>query len=169
VRHDHLFEFESDFVATLRCVPMAVRFKLDRVGIKLTLRQWSAFTAADRRELLIRACRSAEEQESYRARLEALVRERTGDAAKPLPTAEAPLWEAAEGPPPTVVAFAESVGVAGPTREGWRELAELQRFVLVKLSRDSHDNVNFVPALREFGLLASGEQPWVRTIAGRRG
>ena len=39
-----LFAFESDFVATLRCVPMAVRFKLDRCGIKLSLRQWSRFS-----------------------------------------------------------------------------------------------------------------------------
>ena len=33
-----------------------------------------------------------------------------------------------------------------------RRLTVLQRFVLLKLSRDNHDNVNFVPALREFGL-----------------
>ena len=33
-------------------------------------------------------------------------------------------------------------------------LHQLERFVLVKLSRDHHDNLNFVPALREFGLLA---------------
>jgi len=152
MRHDHLFDFESDFVATLRCVPMAVRFKLDRVGVKLTLRQWSRFTAADRHEFLSRACRSPDEQESYRARLEALVHERTGDAAKPLPAPEPPLWETADGPPPAVTAFAEAIGVGPPSRQAWRELAELQRFVLIKLSRDNHDNVNFVPALREFGL-----------------
>jgi len=29
----------------------------------------------------------------------------------------------------------------------------LQRFTLLKLSRESHDNVNFIPALREFKLL----------------
>jgi len=158
MRHDHLFDFESDFVATLRCVPMAVRLKLDRAGIKLTLRQWSRFTAADRHELLSRACRSPEEQEGYRARLEALVRERTGDAARPLAAPEPPLWETADGPPPAVTAFAEGAAVAPPSREAWRELAELQRFVLIKLSRDNHDNVNFVPALKEFGLFeAAGE------------
>ena len=32
-------------------------------------------------------------------------------------------------------------------------LSPLQRFTLVKLSRAKHDNVNFVPAMREFGLL----------------
>ncbi len=49
-----LFAFENDFVATLRCIPMAVRFKLDRCGIKLTLRQWSRLTHSDRTDLLIK-------------------------------------------------------------------------------------------------------------------
>ena len=39
----------------------------------------------------------------------------------------------------------------------WNALTPLQRFTLLKLSRDSHDNINFVPALVEFGL--AGEQP----------
>ena len=160
MRHDHLFAFESEFVTTLRCVPMAVRFKLDRVGIKLTLRQWSRLTAADRRELLSRPCRSPEEQAAYRERLEALVQERTGDVAKPLPTPEPPEWKTTDGPPAAVTAFAEAAGVAPPSREAWRKLARLQRFVLVKLSRDNHDNVNFVPALREFGLFeGTGREP----------
>jgi hypothetical protein len=160
MRHDHLFAFESDFVTTLRCVPMAVRFKLDRVGVKLTLRQWSRFAAADRRELLSSACRSSDERKAYRARLKVLVRERTGEVAKPLPTPEPPVWETADGPPAAVTAFAEGAGVPPPSREAWRRLARLQRFVLVKLSRDNHDNVNFVPALREFGLFeATGRGP----------
>jgi hypothetical protein len=154
VRHDHLFAFESDFVASLRCVPMAVRFKLDRVGVKLTLRQWSRFTAADRHELVTRACDSAEAQLNYRQRLEALVRSRTGGAAQPLPIPDTQGWERLDGPPPAVIAFANDTGVSPPTAEAWRNLAELERFVLTKLSRDNHDNVNFVPALKEFGLLA---------------
>ncbi len=152
MRHDHLFAFESDFVASLRCIPMAVRFKLDRTGIKLTLRQWSRFTPADRLELLALDCDAPEAQAIYRRRLEALVRSRTGDVAQPLPTPEPPIWEGLDGPPPAVVAFADGVGVSPPTGQAWRDLAELQRFVLVKLSRDNHDNVNFIPALREFGL-----------------
>lgn len=37
------FQFESDFVATLRCIPMIVRFKLDLCGVKLSLKAWSRF------------------------------------------------------------------------------------------------------------------------------
>ena len=56
--------------------------------------------------------------------------------------------------PPVVASFAKSVGVSPPTARAWGELTELQRFALIKLTRDSHDNVNFVPAMREFGLVA---------------
>ena len=69
---------------------------------------------------------------------------------------ELPVWDATDGPPAAVTAFANAAGVSAPTAEAWRDLTVLQRFVLVKLSRDDHDNVNFVPALREFGWLGEG-------------
>jgi hypothetical protein len=67
----------------------------------------------------------------------------------------APAWAALDEPPAQVAAFAGVREVAPPTTEQWRRLTDLRRFTLVKLSRDNHDNVNFVPALREFGLLDS--------------
>ena len=48
-----IFDFERDFAGSLRCIPMIVRFKLDSVGVKLSLRQWSRFGHRDR-ELLLR-------------------------------------------------------------------------------------------------------------------
>jgi hypothetical protein len=47
------FNFEAEFVDTLRCVPMIVRFKLDVVGVKLALRldgrtHWSQLSALQR-------------------------------------------------------------------------------------------------------------------------
>lgn len=40
-----------------------------------------------------------------------------------------------------------------PTATQWAALLPLQRFALVKLARSRHENENFVPAMREFGLL----------------
>jgi hypothetical protein len=155
-----LFAFESDFVATLRCVPMAVRLKLDRCAIKLSLRQWSRFTRADRQALLQAPCRTPAEIAAYRAELVELIARRAGEPAKPLTDPPLPLWEQAQGPPAVVVAFARSLGVAPPASTQWRDLAELERFALIKLTRDNHDNVNFLPAMREFGLLqANGARP----------
>ena len=36
----------------------------------------------------------------------------------------------------------------------WKNLNPLQRFALTKLTRGGHENENFLPALREFGLTA---------------
>jgi hypothetical protein len=147
-----LFAFESDFVSTLRCVPMAVRFKLDRCGVKLTLRQWSRFTRDDRQALLVQRCGDAGEVRAYRTALTALVALRTGEVAKPLAEAPCGQWDAADQVAPVVLHYAQSLGERPPSRPEWRALSILQRFVLIKLTRDNHDNVNFVPAMREFGL-----------------
>lgn len=152
-----MFAFESDFVDSLRCVPMAVRLKLDRCGIKLTLRQWSRFTTRDRQDLLARPCAAAQERRSYRAALVDLVALRTGDDARPLPEPVVELWEDPRRTAPAVSAQARTRGLPPPSDAQWATLTPLQRFALIKLSRDSHDNINFAPAMVEFGLVRSPE------------
>ncbi len=152
---DHqLFAFEDDFVASLRCIPMAVRMKLDRCGIKLSLRQWSRFTRDDRQALLVAPCRSARDVGVYRHRLVELVALRARESAKPLAEPPAALWEATGETPAVVATYARSVGATPPSANQWARLTELQRFALIKLTRDNHDNVNFLPAMREFGVVA---------------
>lgn len=146
-----LFAFESDFVQSLRCIPMAVRFKLDRVGIKLSLRQWSRFTHADRHALLLAPCETRAEIDHYRADLIDLVARRAGEAAKALAEKPDEAWRALQTPD-AVHAQAARLDVASPTALQWRRLGRLERFALLKLTRPGHDNVNFLPALREFGL-----------------
>jgi len=150
-----LFAFEQDFVDSLRCIPMAVRLKLDVCGIKLSLRQWSRFTQTDRRRLLTTPCVTPAEVAAYHSELADLVMRRAREAARPL--AEAPCWQWDDPSrlPVVVCDYARSIGVSPPAGSQWRALTRLQRFALIKLTRDNHDNVNFEPALREFGLVAS--------------
>lgn len=152
MNHDHTFAFEADFVQSLRCVPMAVRLKLDRAGVKLTLRQWSRFTAEDRRDLLARPCESAGDVAAYRERLTGLIALRSGEAPRMLEGGDPAAFVRAPAAPDAVVDLARALGLRPPADEVWRGLADLQRFALVKLSRSNHDNVNFGPAMREFGL-----------------
>ncbi len=149
-----LFAFEDDFVATLRCIPMAVRFKLDLCGVKLSLRQWSRLSAEDRRELLMTPCDRPAEAETYRRQLTHLIEEKTGGGVKPLPEGSTVPWDQPERTPEAVKVFAASIDVAPPADLAWSGLTPLQRFVLLKLSRDNHDNVNFLPAMAEFKLYA---------------
>ena len=56
------FNFEEDFVEkNIRCIPMIVRFKMDKAGIKLKLAEWSKFNAGERIELAVKPCRHENE------------------------------------------------------------------------------------------------------------
>jgi uroporphyrin-III C-methyltransferase len=153
VNQTELFAFESDFVDSLRCIPMAVRFKLDASGVKLTLRQWSRFTREDRHALLLQPCDTPRERGAYRVALVELVALRSGESAKPLAEPPPSQWREASCTAPVVRAYALALNTRPPTDRQWAALTPLQRFVLVKLTRDSHDNINFIPAMMEFGLV----------------
>ena len=146
------FEFEADFVESLRCIPMQVRFKLDTCGVKLKLHQWSLFNADDRVQLVDRACVSGAEIQAYRAFLEALILLRSGEVASGLAIDPEPPWFNDLVIPDSVMKKAESVG-AVLLGSQWAMLDPLRRFALIKLSRSNHENTNFRPALEEFGLV----------------
>jgi hypothetical protein len=148
------FDFESDFVASLRCIPMVVRYKLDTCGIKLKLEQWNHFNSTDRQQLAAQPCNTPDEILQYRQDLINLIQQRTQTAASELPIEDRPDWMQTDSIPVSVREKAESVGTALEV-EQWRSLDPLQRFALIKLSRSSHENRNFEPALKEFQLATS--------------
>ncbi|WP_295460612.1 nitrate reductase associated protein, partial [Synechococcus sp. UW140] len=51
--HCRTFYFEADFVTSLRCIPMAVRRKLDLCGCKVKLKHWLELSECDRKEILM--------------------------------------------------------------------------------------------------------------------
>lgn len=162
-----LFAFESDFVDSLRCIPMAVRFKLDLAEVKVSLRQWSRFTHAERRDLLRLPCATPNEVTAYRAALITLIHDRVGESAIPLPEPACQLWRQWHTTPDAVIGQAASGDLPAPSARQWAALSPLQRFALLKLTRAGHDNVNFVPAMREFGLAPSAQAK--RTEVGPSG
>jgi hypothetical protein len=146
------FQFEQDFVASLHCIPMQVRLKLDTCGVKLKLDQWNHLTQADRQALLDRPCTTPIEASDYRAFLHDLIQQRTGETAKDLAIDPTPAWLDPTVIPDVVQAKAATLDLT-VNGEQWAKLKPLQRFALIKLSRSSHENSNFLPALREFGLI----------------
>lgn len=143
------FAFESDFVDTLRCVPLCVRLKLDLAGIKLKLNEWSKMDPAERAYMADMACGTRDEVRGFRDFTSLLVRINCG-ALPSLMTPPEPLWEADE-PPAQVTEKAGLLGVQISSGD-WARLDSLQRFALVKLSRPGHEGANFAPALKEFGI-----------------
>jgi len=144
------FQFETEFVDGLRCIPMQVRFKLDTCGVKLKLNHWNQLNPTERQTLVTLPCDTAEAIEVYRAHVQARVMHYTGQTASLLPIDPVPPWQGIQLPE-QVKAQAQNLQVS-LTNQQWQQLNPLQRFALLKLSRKGHENRNFLPALQEFAL-----------------
>ncbi len=145
------FAFEADFVDSLRCIPMQVRYKLDTCGVKLKLQHWHQLSHQDRQDLVDLPCETSIEITTYRNTLQEMIIKQTGSPAKELDIDPDPDWLNSDQIPSGVIHKAAEYGI-DPTIEAWKALTPLQRFALIKLSRSGHENRNFLPAWQEFTL-----------------
>ncbi|MBW4636572.1 MAG: nitrate reductase associated protein [Iphinoe sp. HA4291-MV1] len=148
----YFFKFEADFVDSLRCIPMVVRFKLDTCGVKLKLSHWNHFNVIERQTLVEQPCTEKPEIQVYREFLHQLIQQRYNTSADVFPVEPHPAWMDATTIPPSLLLKAQEFGVT-ITLQDWAALTSLQRFALIKLSRSNHENKNFLPALKEFQLV----------------
>jgi len=146
------FQFEQDFVESLRCIPMIVRLKLDTCGVKLKLNHWYQLNSEEKENLVNLPCSSPIEAEEYRQKLQDLLIAKTGNPAGELVITSHPDWLETELIPESVLNKATEFDLH-LTLAHWQKLTPLQRFALIKLSRSNHENANFYPALQEFGLI----------------
>jgi hypothetical protein len=149
--HNRLFDFEADFSGDLRCLPMAVRRKLDLAGVKLKLVQWHGLSSAERESLL-----QWKDDMTSLVELREWLLMRSNNLpegpAKPLQPARSCGWQEAGTLPEEVALSCDQLGLKiEPQR--WANLDELQRFALIKLSHPGHEHRNLATALLEFRLL----------------
>ena len=131
---------------------MRVRLNLDTCGVKLKLAHWHALEEPERQQLVEMACETEAEATHYREHLLNVVRDRYGSEPKLLDIPDNPDWDNGETIPSTVVEKGKEFNIDIQSAQ-WADLDRLQRFALIKLSRPSHENKNFYPALQEFGLV----------------
>lgn len=148
------FQFEADFVDSLRCIPMVVRYKLDTCGVKLKLVHWHQLSQGQRQELVDMDCETPTAIDTYRTTLQTWVTQVSGSPADTLEVPEQPDWFIAQHIPAVVLSQLETTPDHGLDSDRWAALSPLQRFALIKLSRPGHENRNFRPAMIEFGLLS---------------
>jgi hypothetical protein len=155
-RHDpisrRVFAFEADFAGDLRCLPMAVRRKLDLAGVKLKLLHWHALAEEERRRLLAWPddAASLAALRTWLLERSASLPEGPARAIEPVQEAE---WRSASDWPEPVLRSCAQLGLT-PLPERWPALDELERFALVKLSHPGHEHRNLPRALAEFAALA---------------
>ena len=147
------FLFEEDFMENnIRCIPMIIRFKMDRAGIKLKLSEWSRFNTEERILLAKMKCESDEEVLTYRCYLRSLIRTYTGREGTQLEIEHSPLWRNTGSLPGMLDHKLAELGW-GVSVAQWKSLTDLQRYALLKLCRPGHENKNFPKAMREFRLV----------------
>lgn len=156
-RHNQCFAFEADFTADLRCIPMAVRRKLDLAGVKLKLVHWHGLEPEERQRLLTWA-----DDPAAIAELRTWLLKRSAQLpqgpAKPLEPCQGCDWQQDAQLPAVLAESCQQLGLQ--LRPGsWQALSELQRFALVKLSHPGHEHRNLPLAAAEFGLLDGSVTP----------
>ena len=147
------FMFEEDFMENnIRCIPMIIRFKMDKAGIKLKLSEWNRLGIEEKILLAKLNCNSSEEIARYNRYLKRLIKERAGREATTLEVDQNPLWENVGSLPEKLneilAGFEWQLSI-----EQWKDLTTLQRFALLKLCRPRHENKNFPKAMKEFKLV----------------
>jgi hypothetical protein len=105
----------------------------------------------ERNQLAVFQTSTQEQILDYRKHVEQLVVSRTGAEATNLSVESNPAWVKLEEIPETLLKKLSEYNWT-ITLIQWKSLTDLQRFVLVKLSRPSHENKNFTRAVKEFGL-----------------
>lgn len=142
------FSFEDEVHHSLACVPMAVRRKLDRVGVKVSLEQWQALAQHERLAICHLPTDSGDERETLRIFVEESVKARAGTATKALSEEVKRSAEPPHTPPARLIENARAAGVI-VNESVWDRLDGDARYALIKLGGGAEQSHNFPAALRE--------------------
>lgn len=143
------FGFERELYTTLSCLPLAARYKLDTIGIKIGIKQWLALGMDERRAICEMSANSDEERQVMSELLRRLISERCGEQPTFLSSEQRANALQTAHLPPAVAQQAGSLGYELDA-ERWKMLDEDQRYALLKFAGDDRRRAKFAAALQEF-------------------
>ncbi|MEO6096043.1 MAG: nitrate reductase associated protein [Fibrobacteria bacterium] len=143
-----LFEYEREYRSDLRFIPMAMRYRLDCVGLKIGLPAWQWLPVPARFELAAMPADTGEELTAIRNRLERLLAAcPEADAPKRI-SVDCSGWERRLPVPECVRIGCEALS-APMEASRWLDMETLERYALVKLSLSVKQPGAFRMALEE--------------------
>jgi hypothetical protein len=143
------FKFEDEIYTTLACVPMVVRRKLDRAGIKIGLEQWQALGQGERLAVCHLPDQLPEERDALRLFITEAVRRAKGEEPRALSEAQRALADPPRELPAPLAERARAAGVK-LDQAMWERLDADERYALVKLGAGGEPSHNLAAALAEF-------------------
>jgi hypothetical protein len=142
------FQHEAEFYPELSRVPLHVRLKLDLTGVKLSLKQWLAFSLEERRVICHLPVEDDEELEAFVAYINFLCRRYNGSAAPMLPPVNSAVWDSPGRIPEPVLGISRDCGLA-VTLEEWTRWQFHERYALYKTAVSKSEPEKFSAVLTE--------------------
>jgi hypothetical protein len=154
----HHFRYEAEFYPTLSRVPLHVRMKLDIIGLKISLKEWLAYSFEERSVLCHLPVKSAEERPVFAAYLDFLSQKYQGKPVEVTAAMDSALWSRAQVPEPVTQksAFCSTT----VTLEEWQRWHAHQRYALYKTAISKNQPEAFSGVLDE---LRETKVPQART------
>jgi hypothetical protein len=142
------FKFEDEIYASLSCLPMAARRKLDQLGLKIGFDQWQQLSRGERLMICHAPIAAPDEVEALRVFVHDVMMAKCGAKPKDLPPEKRLGVNPPAAVPPQLVESAQKSGVA-LTQAAWAALDDDERYALIKLGveKESH---KLKAALNEF-------------------
>lgn len=150
------YRYEDEIYPTQSRIPLHVRMKLDLTGVKISLKDWLAFSLEERWALCHLPVDSEEEKRTFISYLDFLSRRYLGAAVTSVPPMTDPPWEKLGQMPDSVLARSREAGEALGLEE-WSRLNSCQRYALYKLSISKNEPEQFFAVLKEFREAGSGK------------
>jgi hypothetical protein len=146
---DGLFDFERELTQSLKSIPMAVRYKLDLIGLRVSPTAWNRLSLATRKQLLHEwPVATRKQRVALREWLVCWLRTTSTEPPREVPVAE-PIWDELSHVPEGVAEL--TVACSPPFTLGeWAGLDLLERVALVKLAQSPAERGKVVVALEEF-------------------
>jgi hypothetical protein len=124
------FAHESDHYPGLSRLPLYVRMKLDLAGIKISLKDWLAFSFEERTVLCHLPIETDDERTTFSSYIDFLSRRYGGQPAAVAAGMDSALWQHTDVPNP--VAQKSAATSRAVTLAEWRRWAAHERYALYK-------------------------------------
>lgn len=151
------FPFESEIYPDLSRIPLHVRMKLDLAGVKISLKDWLAYSMEERGVLCHLPVDAEEEKENFVSYLDFLSRRYHGKKTARVEPVLNPPWDSLDRVPDPVEARSKEEGEPVMPDE-WKGWNICQRYAAYKLSISKNEPEKFREALQEFREQASGNR-----------
>ena len=151
----HRYDYEAEYYPSLSRLPLDLRHKLDVAGIKISLKDWLAFSFEERTVLCHFPCENDEERQVFTTYLDFLARQYLGKPTGKTEPMDSALWSGS-AVPDAVAQNSSSLGLA-VTVTAWRSWPSHQRYALYKTAVSKSQPEAFEQVLKQLRKSTDGK------------